>query len=98
MVRYTIVLKPSAIKDLDRLRRFDASMIADGLERFLSDQPTRESRSRIKRLRGIRNPDYRLRLDMHRIFYNVGVKERRVDVLRILHKDQTAEYYREVRL
>jgi len=72
-------------------------MIADGMERFLSGTPTRQGKSRIRRLRGIENPDYRLRLGEYRVFYNVDTSGRRVEVLRILHKDETPEYYEEVR-
>ena len=97
MAKHQIVLKPSAVRDLDGLRRYDAAMIADGMERFLSGTPTQESKSRIKRLRGVENPDYRLRLGEYRVFYNVDTIGRRVEVLRILHKDQTPEYYEEVR-
>ncbi|NOZ23989.1 MAG: type II toxin-antitoxin system RelE/ParE family toxin [Planctomycetes bacterium] len=64
-------MKRSAIGDLDGLRKYDASQIADAMEKHLARQPTRESKSRIKRLRGISNPDYRLRVGDHRVFYNV---------------------------
>ncbi len=97
MARHAIRLKPSAIKDMDRLRKYDAAAIADGMERFLGDHPTRESGSRIKRLRGMSNPDFRLRLDEYRVFYNVNAEEHRVDILRILHKDETADYYKEAK-
>ncbi len=96
MERFTLFLKPSAIKDLDRLRKYDAVSVADGIEKFLSYSPTKESRSRVKKLRGIADPDYRLRLGDYRVFYNVDVVERRVKVLRILHKEQTRKYYAEV--
>jgi mRNA interferase RelE/StbE len=96
MAAHDIVLRPSAVRDLDRLRKYDATLIADGMERFLTNAPTREGRSRIKRLRGISNPDFRLRLDDYRVFYNVHASTRTVEVLRILHKDQTAQYYQEV--
>jgi len=97
MVGFLLFLKPSAIKDLDALRKYDAVMIADEMERFLVQAPTKESKSRIKRLRGIRDPDYRLRLGDYRVFYNVNKMEKRVDVLRILHKARTREYYEEVK-
>lgn len=97
MAKHQIVLKPSAVRDLDRLRTYDAVMIAEGMERFLNYAPTRESKSRIKRLRGIENPDYRLRLGEYRVFYDVDTSGRRVEVLRILHKDEPPDYYEEVR-
>ena len=93
---YTIMLKRSAIADLDALRKYDATQIADAMERHLQHNPTKESKSRIKRLRGISNPDYRLRVGDYRIFYVVNEVARRVDVLRVMHKDQTIEYYKEL--
>ncbi len=94
---YTIMLKRSAIADLDALRKYDATQIADAMERHLQHNPTRESKSRIKRLRGISNPDYRLRVGDYRIFYVVDEVARRVDVLRVMHKDQTLRYYKELK-
>ena len=94
---YTIILKRSAIADLDALRKYDATQIADAMERHLQHNPTRESKSRIKRLRGISNPDYRLRVGDYRIFYVVDEVARRVDVLRVMHKDQTLRYYKELK-
>lgn len=96
MPTHEIVLKPSAVKDLDRRRKFDAALIAEGIERFLRDDPAQVSKSRIKRLKGISNPDFRLRLDDFRVFYTVDAETGQVDVLRILHKDETAEYYKEI--
>ena len=89
-------MQPSAIRDLDALRRTDAVRVADGLEQFLTNEPKRESKSRIKRLRGISNPDYRLRIDDFRVFYNVDDSEGCVRILRIMHKNQTHDYYEEV--
>jgi addiction module RelE/StbE family toxin len=97
MRSYELVLKRGAIEDLDRLRKYDATQIADAMERYLSHEPTTESRSRIKRLRGVSDPDYRLRVADYRVFYSVREQDRRVDVLRIMHKDQTREYYEELK-
>jgi mRNA interferase RelE/StbE len=94
---YTVMLKPSAIADLDALRKYDATQIADAMERHLQHNPTKESKSPIKRLRGISNPDYRLRVGDCRIFYGVDEIARRVDVLRVMHKDQTLRYYKELK-
>ena len=94
---YTIMLKRSAIADLDALRKYDAVQIADAMERHLKRNPTKESKSRIKRLRGISNPDYRLRVGDYRIFYVVDEAARRVDVLRVMHKEQTLRYYKELK-
>lgn len=96
MNQYEILLKPSAVSDMDALRKYDASRIADAMERHLTHEPTKESRSRIKRLRGITNPDYRLRVGDYPVFYVVEEGPRRVHVLRVMHKKQTEEYYKEL--
>jgi len=97
MKNFEIILKPSAVSDMDGLRKYDATTIADRMEKHLVHEPDRESKSRIKRLRGIKNPDYRLRVGEYRVFYNIEEAEGRVVVLRILHKDQTHEYYKELK-
>jgi mRNA-degrading endonuclease RelE of RelBE toxin-antitoxin system len=94
---YTIILKRSAIADLDGLRKYDATQIANAMERHLQHDPTKESKSRIKRLRGFSNPDCGLRVGDYRVFYVVDEDARRVDVLRVMHKDQTLLYYKELK-
>ena len=97
MRAYTIILKRSAIADLDALRKYDATQIANAMERYLQHDPTKESKSRIKRLRGISNPDYRFRVGDYRVFYVVDEDARQVDVLRVMHKDQTLTYDKELK-
>ena len=96
MSGYEITLKRSAVADLDALRKYDATRIANAMERHLLHEPTKESKSRIKRLRGISNPDYRLRVGGYRVFYVVDADALKVDVLRVMHKDQTQQYYKEL--
>lgn len=91
MARYRIELKPDAIKDLDRMRKYDATNVLDGIEKCLRFEPTQESRSRIKRLRGKPPADYRLRVDEWRVFYRVV--DDKVQVLRVLHKEETKAFY-----
>ena len=94
---YEIILKRSAIADLDALRKYDATQIADPMERHLQHDPTKESKNRIKRLRGLSNPDYRLRVGDYRVFYVADEDARRIDVLRVMHKNQTLPYYKELK-
>lgn len=96
MARYEVFLKPSAVDDLDGLRKYDATQIADAIETCLTHEPAKVSKSRIKRLRGVSNPDYRLRVGDYRVFYNVDEDLHRVEVLRVMHKDQTKSYYEEL--
>lgn len=90
---FEVILKPDAIKDLDKLRKYDATWIADAIEQYLTREPEKLSRSRIKRLRGPQPAEYRLRVGAFRVFYTVDSEESKVFVLRILHKDQTAKFY-----
>jgi len=66
------------------------------MERHLQHEPTKVSRTRIKRLRGISEPGYRLRVGDYRVFYGVDEDRRRVMVLRVMHKDETHSYYEEL--
>ena len=94
MNRYEIILKPQAIKDLDSLQKRDAVTIADRIERHLRHKPAFISKSRIKKLRGIQEADYRLRVGDYRVFYSVDELEQIVYVLRVLHKRETSKFYR----
>ena len=60
------------------------------METQLRHEPTRTSRSRIKRLRNLAKPQFRLRLDDLRVFYDV--EERAVLILAILPKKQAAAW------
>lgn len=92
---FRIVLRPAARRRLKRMRRFDAVMIVDAIERHLSEEPERTSRTSIKRLRGEQDATFRLRVQEHRVFYDVV--EDRVEVIQILHKSETPDFYREGR-
>ena len=94
MARHEIRLKSSTVRDMDRLRKYDAAGVADGMETHLEREPMKVSKSRIRRLRGINDPDYRLRIGDYRVFYKV--RGCRVDVLRVMHKNDTHEYYEEL--
>ena len=54
------------------------------METHLRHEPTRVSKSRIKRLRGLSRPQYRLRVGDVRVFYDVT--EGTVEVLGIVAK------------
>lgn len=68
---FEIVLAPEAIEDFKSLRANVRAGIRTALETHLRHQPVKVSRSRIKRLRGLRQPQYRLRIGEIRIFYDV---------------------------
>ena len=61
-----------------------------GMETHLRHEPTKTSKSRIKRLRGRRKQKYRLRIGEVRVFYDVTENE--VQVLAIVPKSLAAEW------
>jgi mRNA-degrading endonuclease RelE of RelBE toxin-antitoxin system len=89
-MRYEIILAPEAIQDLKRLSARDRSIIRDELEKHLRFEPDKLSKSRIKRLRGIRRPQYRLRVGEIRVFYDIV--EDMVEVLAIVRKSDAATW------
>ncbi|MGO9768842.1 MAG: type II toxin-antitoxin system RelE family toxin [Roseiarcus sp.] len=68
---FEIVLAPEAVEDLKGLRANVRADVRAALETHLRNEPEKASRSRIKRLRGLRQPQYRLRVGEVRIFYDV---------------------------
>ena len=68
---FEIILAPEAVEDFRRLRANVRADVRTALETHLRRQPKKISRSRIKRLRGLRQPQYRLRVGDVRIFYDV---------------------------
>ena len=89
-MKYQIVLAEQAVEDFRRLSARDRSTIREALERHLRDQPAKESRSGIRRLRGIVRPQYRLRVGDFRVFYDVV--EDAVEVLTIVPKVRADEW------
>ena len=85
-MRFEIVLAPDAGKALQRLPARIRSKVRDSLERHLRFEPTKTSKSRIKRLRGLKQPQYRLRVNDIRVFYDVT--ETSVEILAIIEKQE----------
>ena len=86
-MRYDIVLAPEAVEDLDDLKANVRAIVRDAIQKHLRHQPTKTSKSRIKRLRGFSRPQYRLRVgDDIRVFYDVT--EEVVQVLAIVPKSK----------
>lgn len=83
-MRFAIVLAPEAVEDLRRLKANARPNVLEALEAHLRYEPRKVSKSRIKRLRGLRRPQYRLRVDDIRVFYDVS--EASVEVLAIVVK------------
>ena len=89
-MRYEIVLAPEAIEDLRALPAAARAEIKSALEIHLRHEPTKLSRSRIKRLRGVSRPQYRLRVNEIRVFYDVEGET--VEVLAIVDKPEASSW------
>jgi len=71
-MRYEIVLAPEAVEDLQDLKATVRATVREVIEQHLRHQPTILSKSRIKRVRGLSRPQYRLRVgDDIRVLYDV---------------------------
>jgi mRNA interferase RelE/StbE len=92
-MRHEIIFAPVAITDLRLLRAFECAAIQDAIEHHLRFEPERVSKSRIKRLRGLKYPQYRLRVDEYRVHYNVTVG--RVEIVSIVPKADTEKWLQE---
>jgi mRNA interferase RelE/StbE len=89
-MKYGIILSPEAVGDLRDLKANIRATVRDALEHYLRHEPTRTSRSRIKRLRGLSRPQYRLRVEDVRVFYDVT--EKTVEILAIVPKDEADKW------
>ena len=89
-MRFAIKLAPEAIEDLRGLSASERARVRDALEAHLRHEPTKVSRSRIKRLRGLSRPQFRLRVEDIRVFYDVV--EDSVEVLAIVSKAEASSW------
>ena len=84
-MRYDIILSPEANVDFNSLNANVRSQVRSAMETYLRHEPTKTSKSRIKRLRGMSRPQYRLRVgDDIRVFYDI--RGNVVEILAIISK------------
>ena len=89
-MRFAIILAPEAVSDLRALKASVRATVRAALETHLRHEPRKTSRSRIKRLRGMARPQYRLRVGDVRVFYDVG--DDTVEVLAIVSKSEVKSW------
>ena len=89
-MRFAIVFAPEAVEDFRRLPANLRATLRTALETHLRHEPKKTSRSRIKRLRGLLRPQYRLRVDEVRVFYDVSGTT--VEVLAIVPKSEAESW------
>ena len=68
---FEIIVAPAAAQALKNLSVPIRTGVTQALEVHLTHEPTKVSKSRIKRLRGLSQPQYRLRVGDIRVFYDV---------------------------
>ena len=89
-MRFEILLAPEAIEDLRKLKAGERAAVKEALETHLRYEPTKTSRSRIKRLRGVARPQYGLRVEEVRVFYDISSST--VEVLAIVPKPEAESW------
>ena len=90
---YAIIVAPEAAEQLRALRAHERAAVTDALQRHLRHEPARVSKNRIKRLRGLSQPQYRLRVGEVRVFYDIA--EQHVQVLAVVSKAQADAWLKE---
>ena len=90
---FAIVLAPGAVEELQGLRADIGPRVRDAIERHLRHERMKVSQSRVKRLRGRERPQYRLRVDEVRVFYDVT--ETTGEVLAIISKAKAQKWLNE---
>jgi mRNA-degrading endonuclease RelE of RelBE toxin-antitoxin system len=93
-MRYEIIFAPQAVQDLKRLPARIRATLRDAIEKHLRYEPDKISQSRIKRLQGMRRPQYRLRVEDIRIFYDIV--QTQVEILAIVPKAEAAAWLAEM--
>ena len=83
---FEIVLAPEAVQDIKKLRATSRTEVRAAIETHLRHEPTKTSRSRIKRLRGLGRPQFRLRVGEVRVFYDVSGSS--VEILAVVAKSE----------
>src|SRR3984893_3363350 len=87
---FAIILAPEAVEDLRRLKANIRATVRTALETHLRRDPEKASRSRVKRLRGLLRPQYRLRVGDVRVFCDVSGTT--VEVLAIVAKSEAESW------
>ena len=87
---FDIILAPEAVEDLRSIKAHVRAAVGGALEAHLRHEPEKTSRSRIKRLRGLRRPHYRLRIGDVRVFYDVSGTT--VEILAIVAKSEAESW------
>jgi mRNA-degrading endonuclease RelE of RelBE toxin-antitoxin system len=89
-MKLRVLLAPEAVADYAALRAFDRSLVRHALEELAKNPGHIGRRGRIKRLRGLQRPQYRLRIREIRVFYDVAGST--IQVLAIVPKEEAQSW------
>jgi mRNA-degrading endonuclease RelE of RelBE toxin-antitoxin system len=89
-MKHRILLAPEAVEDLRALKANVRATVRQEIDAHLRFEPAKASKSRIKRLRGLARPQYRLRIDEVRVFYDITGST--VEVLAIVAKSEAESW------
>lgn len=94
-MKYQVIIAKSAEEVFRQLNAQWRSSLKAAMRTHLQTAPKQISKSRIKRLRGLRQPQYRLRVDQMRVFYDVNDEKGRVEILGFVMKPESAKWLQE---
>ncbi len=94
-MKYEVIIAWSAQGTFKKLDARWRSSLKKAMKKHLETAPKRESKGKIRRLRGLRQPQYRLRVDRARVFYDVNDKKKRVEVLGFVMEPKTMQWLEE---
>ena len=89
---FDIQFDEDALDDLRSFPKHLQTTILDAISEHLSHQPDLVSKSRIKRLRDYFRPQYRLRLDEIRVFYDIDSESQTVMISAIVAKSKSQQW------
>ena len=89
-MKYAVILSLEAVADLRGLSANVRATVRAAIEAHLRREPARVSKSRIKRRRGLSRPQYRLRVDEVRVFYDASGNT--VEILASVPKEAADEW------
>ena len=90
---FEIIVAPEAAATIKRLATPVRTAVTEAIKLHLTHEPAKVSKSRIKRLRGLAQPQYRLRVGDIRVFYDVA--ETQVQVLAVVTKAEADTWLKE---
>ena len=94
-MKYQVVIAKSAQETFKKIDARWRSSLKEAMKIHLENAPKQESKSRIIRLKGLRQPQYRLRVDRLRVFYDVNDQQGRVEVLGFAMKPEAESWLKE---